>query len=150
MGESRSVRRPGVAFSGERFFLSNFYPHPFVFRGREYPTAEHAFQAAKCVDTDEAERVRLAATPAAARRIGQRARLGQSWNDIRVDVMHEVLEAKFADPDLRARLLATGADELVEENTWNDRFWGRSSGVGRNMLGRLLMELRDSLRSPDA
>ena len=140
----------GGALSGERFFLSNFYPHPFVFQGREYPTAEHAFQAAKCVDAAEAERVRQAATPSAAKQVGRRVQLRQGWNDIRVDVMREVLEAKFADPDLRARLVATGTDELVEENTWNDRFWGRSRGVGKNVLGRLLMDLRDSLRSPDA
>jgi len=37
--------------------------------------------------------------------------------------MRAVLAAKFSDPDLRARLVATGSAELVEENTWGDRFW---------------------------
>jgi ribA/ribD-fused uncharacterized protein len=106
--------RPGGAFSGERFFLSNFYPHPFTFRGRTYPTAEHAFQAAKCIDADEAERVRQASSPAAAKQIGRRVRLRPDWDDVRVEVMREVLAAKFADADLRSRLLATGRRELVE------------------------------------
>jgi ribA/ribD-fused uncharacterized protein len=119
VGRSRDAQ-PGIAFAGERFFLSNFYPRALVFRDREYATAEHAFQAAKCVDAAEAERVRLAATPAAAKAIGRRVQVRRGWNDIRVDVMREVLAAKFADPDLRARLVATGADELVAENTWND------------------------------
>lgn len=74
-------------------------------------------------------------------------RLRADWDEARVDVMRAVLAAKYSDPDLRARLVATGDAELVEENTWGDRFWGRSRGVGRNMLGRLLMELRDSLRT---
>ena len=61
-----------------------------------------------------------------------------------MDVMRAVLAAKFSDPDLQACLIATGDAELVEENTWGDRFWGRTRGVGKNMLGHLLMELRDS------
>jgi len=55
-GHRRSMLH--VAFSGDRLFLSNFYPHPFLFNGDMYATAEHAFQAAKCVDEVEAERVR--------------------------------------------------------------------------------------------
>jgi ribA/ribD-fused uncharacterized protein len=136
-----------VAFSGDRFFLSNFYPHGFVFDGHVYATAEHAFQAAKCVDESDTERVRIAPSPAAAKQIGRRVQLRADWNDVRVDVMRAVLVAKFSDPDLRARLIATGEAELVEENTWGDRFWGRSRGTGKNMLGQLLMELRDSLRT---
>ena len=137
---------PHVAFSGDRFFLSNFYPHAFLFDGHMYATAEHAFQAAKCVDELEAERVRQAPSPAAAKQIGRRVRLRAGWDEARVDVMRAVLAAKFSDPELRARLIATGSAEFVEENTWGDRFWGRSRGVGRNMLGTLLMELRESLR----
>lgn len=30
---------------------------------------------------------------------------------------------------------------------WGDRFWGRSRGVGDNVLGQLLMELRESLKA---
>jgi predicted NAD-dependent protein-ADP-ribosyltransferase YbiA (DUF1768 family) len=76
--------------------------------------------------------------------------LRTDWNEARVDVMRAVLAAKFSDPDLRTRLVATGNAELVEENTWNDRFWGRSRGVGSNMLGQLLMELREGLRASEA
>jgi N-glycosidase YbiA len=138
---------PHVAFSGDWFFLSNFYPHPFHFDGRLYPTAEHAFQAAECSDEDEAERVRQARSPVAAKQLGSGVRLRVDWDEAHVDVMRAVLAAKFSDPDLRARLIATGGAELVEENTWGDRFWGRSRGGGRNMLGDLLMELRESLRA---
>ncbi len=56
----------------------------------------------------------------------ERVRLRADWNEVRVDVMRAVLAAKFSDLELRARLIATGTAELVEENTWNDRFWGRS------------------------
>jgi ribA/ribD-fused uncharacterized protein len=138
---------PHVAFSGDRFFLSNFYSHPFLFNGHTYATAEHAFQAAKCVDESEAVRVRRAPSPASARQIGRRVQPRPDWNEVRVDVMRAVLVAKFSDPDLRAPLTATGEADLVEKNTWGDRFWSRSRGVGRNMLGQLLMELRQSLKA---
>ena len=43
--------------------------------------------------------------------------------------------------------LATGDEELVEDSP-NDYYWGRGrSGTGKNMLGRILMEVRDELRS---
>ena len=147
---SMSEQRPSTphaAFSRDRFFLSNFYPHPFFFNGRIYPTAEHAFQAAKCVDQGESERVRQAPSPAAAKQIGRRVQLRADWNEVRVDVMRAVLAVKFSDPDLRIRLVATDMAELVEENTWGDRFWRRSRGAGNNTLGHLLMELRDSFRA---
>lgn len=35
--------------------------------------------------------------------------------------------------------------ELVESNTWGDRFWGVDH-AGENWLGRVLMETRTQLR----
>jgi hypothetical protein len=50
------------------------------------------------------------------------------------------------------RLLNTGDEELVEGNTWNDTFWGctrKTDGAwkGNNMLGKLLMEIRENYRA---
>ncbi len=60
--------------------------------------------------------------------------------------MHSVLRAKFAVPELRDALLATGDAELVEGNTWSDVYWGVCGGRGRNQLGRTLMRIRDDIR----
>jgi hypothetical protein len=60
--------------------------------------------------------------------------------------MRGALAAKFTqNPDLGKRLIATGDLELVEFNTWDDRFWGVCGGVGLNWLGHFLMELRRML-----
>jgi hypothetical protein len=60
--------------------------------------------------------------------------------------MRQVLRAKFDQhPDLREILLGTGQARLVEAGTVNNavnRLWGEVKGVGRNMLGIILMELR--------
>ena len=59
--------------------------------------------------------------------------------------MRDLLRNKFSEPDLAARLLATGSTELIEGNNWNDTFWGVCRGRGRNMLGQLLMEVREEI-----
>ena len=133
-------------FRGDYAFLSNFHRHPFQWRHRTYPTSEHAFQSAKSRDDRERERIRAASSPAEAKRLGRRADLRCEWEQVKDDVMHSVLLAKFAVPELRDALLATGDAELVEGNTWGDVYWGVCGGRGRNQLGRTLMRIRDDIR----
>lgn len=141
------------SFDGEFAFLSNFYHSPVAYEGIEYPTVEHAFQAAKTFDNAERERVRDAATPGLAKRIGRKVKLRSDWEQIKIDIMRQLLVEKFKDVQLREALLATGAAMLVEGNTWHDNFWGDcrcqrcSKRNGSNMLGNLLMEVREMLKS---
>lgn len=60
--------------------------------------------------------------------------------------MLDLQRQKYTVPYLREKLLATGDAELVEGNTWGDRFWGVCNGVGQNWLGRLLMQVRDEIK----
>lgn len=134
-------------FAGSYEFLSNFFPANTEFEGVVYPTSEHAFQAAKTLDPNERERVRLASTPSSAKALGKKVTLRKDWNFLRTAYMKQVLESKFQDPELRRRLLETGDAELIEGNTWGDTFWGVSRGSGQNRLGKILMELRSQYRN---
>jgi ribA/ribD-fused uncharacterized protein len=62
--------------------------------------------------------------------------------------MMEAVEAKFRQHEaLRALLLDTG-DAMLVEHTKRDAFWGDGGdGSGRNELGRILMAVRERLRS---
>ena len=81
-----------------------------------------------------------------AKRLGKRVELRPDWEDVKIDIMRQVLKSKFTqNPELKAKLIATGDAELIEGNNWNDRFWGVCNGKGQNHLGRLLMELRAEL-----
>jgi predicted NAD-dependent protein-ADP-ribosyltransferase YbiA (DUF1768 family) len=62
--------------------------------------------------------------------------------------MRRILVIKFQNPELKAKLIATGDAQLVEGNTWGDLFWGvdTTMGVGSNQLGKLLMGIRDGLQ----
>jgi ribA/ribD-fused uncharacterized protein len=138
-----------MIFHGEYAFLSNFYPVRIEFEGEVYQSVEHAYQAAKTTD----QGLRLAArslTASQARRWGQKLRLRPDWEEVKLQVMRDLLKAKFSLPHLRAKLLATGEMELIEGNYWHDTYWGvcqcEQCGGGANHLGKLLMELRQELR----
>lgn len=133
------------SFRGDHYFLSNFYPARVRFRGRDFPTAEHAFMSAKTTDERAIERIRTAPTPAEAKQIGRSVALVEDWDRIRFDVMADVLAAKFDDDSLARRLVATAGAILIEGNTWHDQIWGsctcdRHRRIdGDNALGVLLM-----------
>ena len=133
-------------FRGEYFFLSNFFEMEFVMDGETYLSAEHAFQAAKTIDTVERNRIMLAMSPGMAKKRGRRATLRDDWECIKVPIMAKVLHKKFSFSEMERKLLATGDALLIEGNTWGDSFWGfdLKRGFGHNMLGRLLMMLRKS------
>ena len=59
----------------------------------------------------------------------------------------EALEQKFmTSPDLKELLLSTGDEKLVHYSK-DDLFWGDpGDGSGQNVLGKMLMELRNNLR----
>lgn len=146
-------------FDGPYRYLSNFSGHPVDYEGISYPTAEHAFAAAKTTDPKWKRRILDAPTPGEAKREGRRRELPlrEDWDRVRVAHMAAILRSKFTqNPQLRAQLLATGDSLLIEGNDWGDDFWGRcrrrrsTTSVGQNMLGRLLMRLRSDLRGdPD-
>lgn len=132
-------------FRGENAWLSNFFMVPFVWKGKKWKSAEHAFQASKAKKEVEALRVMEAVTPTEAKRLGRRVEMRENWNQVRLEVMEEILRAKFSVPELKEKLKATGERELVEGNTWNDTFWGVCNGRGMNHLGKLLMKVRSEM-----
>lgn len=135
-------------FRGDHAFLSNFYPVVITMDGKVYPTVEHAFQASKTTIPSEREAIRRARTPKEAKRLGRAATMRMDWTKIRLAVMGMLVKQKFTEnEDLKEALLATGDEELVEENTWNDTYWGVSHGTGKNHLGRLLMQVRKELKN---
>lgn len=133
--------------------FSNLYRRAVVFEGREYPTAEHAYQAGKANKEEVREWILSAPSPALAAMAAHGLYtwdIVPNWSKIKFDRMREVLRAKFAQhEDLRELLLSTGSARLVEAGTTDNavnRTWGEVNGKGKNMLGILLMEVREELR----
>ena len=134
-------------FDGEYFFLSNFSASPFRIDNVLFPTMEHYFQANKADNQNDYLRIAYAPTPGEDKRLGRKIQLRPDWEKIKDNIMLTGLRKKFADPELRNLLLATGDEELVEGNYWRDTYWGVCNGVGQNKLGKLLMQVREEIKN---
>lgn len=136
-------------FRGVFSFLSNFYPCTMLFEDYKFTSAEAAFQSAKCYHLSDAIAMQDM-TAKEAKRKGRTVRMRKDWEQVKVQVMRDVLRAKFDEnPSLKTMLLQTAGYTLIEDNAWHDNFWGDCScekcrsTPGQNRLGKLLMELRD-------
>lgn len=134
------------SFSVQYRFLSNFQTATVVYEGHSYRSVEHAFQAAKTLDPVARAQIRNCTMAADAKKLGKKVQLRDGWDDMRIDVMRDLLRQKFGTDPMRKKLLNTGQAELIEGNWWGDKFWGVCDGVGQNHLGKLLMQVRDELR----
>ncbi len=107
------------------------------------------FQSQKFAGTEHEEAIRLAKSPMLAARMGRdRSKpLRADWQLVKDEIMRQAVRAKFTQhAALRQILLATGQAEIVE-HTGNDSYWGDGGdGSGQNMLGRILMEIREELK----
>jgi ribA/ribD-fused uncharacterized protein len=138
-------------FRSEYRFLSNYYPSVVNYcdevDDRDYPTVEHAYQAAKSEQLEDRIKIASLATPAEAKSEGQLLTLRPAWDKMKLTIMEHLVRQKFyRNEKLAKRLLDTGDEELIEGNNWGDRYWGKCDGVGDNHLGRILMQIREELR----
>ena len=84
--------------------------------------------------------------PVKIKRFGKTIKLRLDWEEVKVQIMLGLLRQKFKKgSSLGNRLLATGNQKLIEGNTWGDTFWGVCQGKGLNVLGKLLMQVRDEI-----
>jgi ribA/ribD-fused uncharacterized protein len=144
------------SFTGEFRFLSNFFASPVTYGGVTFPTAEHAFQAAKTLDPALRRRIAGLPSPGEAKRFGRSVALRADWERARKPVMLVVVLTKFTESPLLGARLADTADapdpRLTEGNTWHDNYWGNCTCTrccplpGLNYLGRTLMAVRDAVR----
>lgn len=133
---------------GEHGCFSNFSNHPIAMKNRVWKTSEHYYQSQKFVGTEYEEKIRLCKTPREAADMGRDRSLPlrSDWEQVKDDVMRETVLAKFTqNPDLKEILLKTGNAVLIE-HTEKDNYWGDGGdGSGKNMLGKILMEVREQL-----
>jgi N-glycosidase YbiA len=125
--------------------FSNFSNHGFELDNLYWYTSEHYFQAQKFVGTPHLEAIRLVKTPKDAAKMGRERKrpLRLDWENVKDDIMRKAVLAKFkTHRDIRDILLSTANQEIVE-NAPNDYYWGcGADGSGKNMLGKILMEIR--------
>jgi len=152
-------------FRGRYFCFSNFSKHGIwltenCWRSNEFispsflnsywKTAEHLFQSFKTFDQEWIQRIQNAKVPSDAKSLGRGAQLRNDWNRVKDIVMYFTVREKFRqNTDIQKILLETEDAQLVEGNTWGDNYWGvsRNSKHGKNMLGIILMKIREEINN---
>ena len=143
-----------VLFYEQEFYvLSNFSSFTLYRRGIRFDTSEAAYHFEKFPDyPDIQEAIRTAESAHEAFKIAEKHKAcrRKDWDEVKIPIMKEILLSKASQHEyVRRKLLETGNRELVEDS-WRDNYWGWGPNKdGKNMLGRLWMEVRSELRSPE-
>ena len=147
----------------ETRWLSNMAYVNIEHDGIVYPSTENFYQAMKYCKTDMVEgadgnkipiRVFISKlTPSESKRFSKENRMTNvpAFDDNKIKIMRVAQRQKYSQEPFRSKLLATGDAHLEEGNWWKDSFWGTDikTREGKNMLGRLIMQVRDELRAQE-
>jgi N-glycosidase YbiA len=133
-------------------FFSNFSKHPIFLKGRVWATTEHYFQAQKYVGTLHYLKIAKADTPRQAATLGRDRSLPlrEDWEEVKDSIMKECVFAKvLIYPGIKQALMNTGDEDIIEDSPI-DYYWGcGKDGSGKNMLGKIFMEIREELRNKE-
>lgn len=139
-------------YEQDYYVLSNFSAFTLLWKGFVFPTSEAAYHWEKFDGEPNLQAGILTARSAHdAFKLAEefKAKRRKDWDDVKVGVMRRLLRAKADQHEYVLRkLLSTGDRQLVEDS-WRDDFWGWGPNRdGKNMLGKLWMEVRAELRAP--
>jgi ribA/ribD-fused uncharacterized protein len=141
---------PITEFKNDHYFLHPFYPCTVMFDGVDYPSAEHAYQAAHTSDPALRSTIRELLDGRTAASFGRRMKVSKEFRLERISIMETIVESKFYDNiHLAKMLLETGTRQLIYSNSLEkhgSEFWGLLRGKGQNHLGQILMRTRKKIK----
>lgn len=149
-----------ITFYGKNSPYSNFYYVEFEYKGYKVTSSEQAFMLEKALMFDKSMVERILSTTNAAeiKKLGRKVKNfdEKKWNEVRYDIMVDILCAKFSTEPLKTELLNTVIEFIVEASP-TDKIWGAGLALGdprlnyakyypgRNLLGHALMDARARL-----
>ena len=138
-------------YTREWYCLDNFASFKVEYKGVIYSTSEHAYQAAKFIESapEVAEEITNSFSAHDAQRIARenKDKICSDWELKKLQIMEEILREKLKqNPYVQKKLLQTGDYTIVEDSP-KDSYWGWGNDMdGYNHLGKLWMKLRQELR----
>ena len=142
-------------------YLSNFYKTDFEKDGNKFNCSEQAFMLQKCLmfepdNTSLIKEILNETNPNKIKKLGRRVKNFDEvkWNEKRYKIMLECCKEKFDQNDKIKQKLCETNDEILYEASPYDKIWGigydketaknlSPEMYGENLLGKVLMELRD-------
>lgn len=137
--------------------FSNWYIKPYLAKdGNVYSCSEKQFIYLKAEffnDIETAMKILKTDNPKEMKQLGLEIESydDSKWNEVRRSKMKLCLEDKFTDPKLKEILISTG-NSIITEITDHNKIWetemsaNDSDKCSSNLLGLLLMEIRDELQ----
>lgn len=129
--------------------FSNFALYSIILNKKTWKTTEHYFQAQKFEKQKYQDKIRNADSPMMAAQLGRsrKERILKNWDNKKLNVMYDAIKAKFTQHEELTQLLLDTENAKIIEHTENDDYWGDGGdGKGKNMLGKILMKVREELR----
>ena len=134
-----------MLFKDKYFFLSTFYECPIslIIEGKDcrFSNVEAAYQAQK--NPEIADKFSQVKGLEAKRMEGKLKITKTDWEHYHLYAMANALHAKFQNNFLRT-MLKQIKEPIIHENYWGDEYWGVYKNSGKNILGKMLMVIRDT------
>ena len=158
--KTKQINDDMIAYHSEYAPFSNLYPCHIIVGKHEFQSLEQILQYKRAQffkKPDLATKILLSRDVYEVRQFGQEAGKSKEWNEEAKQVVYAAMIKKFnQNPHLLEKLLGTGDKTLVEAT--QDIKWGigaslnsgilkRGEAKGENLQGKILMSVRDQLRS---
>lgn len=129
------------------FFLNNKYSCNVSVFGHRFGNAEAAYQAHK---TKEPQIINIFTTldGLSSQSIGRGVHAYDGWDNDKVKIMLLVIFEKFRqNPNILEKLIDTGEQKLIAVSMSKEKFWGTLNNEGENILGKILMYVREHFKT---
>lgn len=137
-------------YEHEYYIFSNFSSFAIEWKGKIYPTSEHVYHSEKFEDENLKEQIKNCRSAHNAMYFAwaNNDKSRKDWDEIKLEVMKEILIEKVNQhPYVKKKLLQSDNRELIEDS-WRDSYWGWGEDKkGENHLGKLWMEIRETLKN---
>lgn len=139
-------------YEREFYCFSNFSSFSVKWKGKVWPTSEHAYQASRFMGKNPkiVEKIFKAKSADEAYKIAIKylAKDMTKYGEKDVKTMEDIVRHKLKqNPYVMHKLIQTGKRFIVEDSP-KDSFWGwGSKRNGRNELGKIWMKLRDEINN---
>ena len=142
--------RVAAFYEREFYCFSNFSSFTVRWRNRLWLTSEHAYHAAKFMDThpEIVEEIFSAQSAYEALQIAKRNKdlVPKDWGKRKVPTMEDICQQKLLQHSYIQKKLSQTFGKIIVEDSPVDSFWGWGPDRnGRNELGKIWMRLRTKM-----
>ena len=148
-----SFRKTKESYGG----LSNMCSgYPIKIDNHIFLTSESLYQSCRFNEYGDIQRIILNEKSPMSSKMKSKKYISNTrsdWDEVRIDIMNWCVRMKLkSNWNKFGNLLLSTGDQQIVENSHKDRFWGcvldeNDYFVGRNILGKLLMNLRNELKN---